>query len=530
MAADLRVVLLGKTGAGKSSFAEAIFGEEVFEMDDSANSGTSECQSATREVNGRNITVIDTPGFFDNRRNEEDLKAEILKCITECSPGPHAFLILLKVEKFTQHEKLCQEIVSEIKETFYEEAFKHAVVVFTHGDQLRKGMKIEEFVRGNEHLQDLLEKCGGRCHVVDNKYWKNNQQDEYRNNQIQVGNLLNTITEMVNNRGFYTNEMLQKVNRLIQEEERRIQSSSGHMSQEDRKSQAKKNVFNFLKKAAGVTTGMWFRSLLGVPVMVGTVALVLKAMRPAMGGVAAGLAGAAAASTVGVADLRIVLVGKTGAGKSSFTEAIFGEKVFEMDDSANSETSKCQSATREVNGRNITVIDTPGFFDNVRNEEDLEAEILKCITECSSGPHAFLILLKVEKFMEHEKHLISKIKETFSEEAFRHAVVVFTHGDQLPEGMTIEEFVRGNEDLQDLLEKCGGRCHVVDSKYWKNNQQDEYRNNQIQVGNLLNTITEMVNNRGFYTNEMLQAVNRQIQEAERRFQSSSGHMSKCSIT
>ncbi|XP_072232288.1 GTPase IMAP family member 7-like [Leuresthes tenuis] len=297
MAADLRIVLLGKTGAGKSSFAEAIFGEEVFEMDDSANSGTSECQSATREVNGRNITVIDTPGFFDNIRNEEDLKAEIAKCITECSPGPHAFLILLKVEKFTKHEK---EIVSEIKETFSEEALKFAVVVFTHGDQLRKGMKIEEFVRGNEHLQDLLEKCGGRCHVVDNKYWKNNQQDEYRNNQIQVGNLLNTITEMVNNRGFYTNEMLQIVNGLIQEEERRSQSSSGHMSQEDRKSQAKKTVSNNLKKAAGVTTGMWFRSLLGVPVMVGTVTLVLKAMRPAMGGVAAGLAGAAAVSTVGV--------------------------------------------------------------------------------------------------------------------------------------------------------------------------------------------------------------------------------------
>ncbi|XP_072232294.1 GTPase IMAP family member 9-like [Leuresthes tenuis] len=242
--ADLRVVLLGKTGAGKSSFAEAIFEEKVFEMNDSANSGTRECQSATREVNGRNITVIDTPGFFDNRKNVDNLKAEIAKCITECSPGPHAFLIFLKVEKFTEHEK---QIISKIKETFSEEALKYAVVVFTHGDQLRDGMTIGEFVSGNEDLQDLLGKCGGRCHVVDNKYWKNNQQDEYRNNQIQVGNLLNTITEMVNNRGFYTNEMLQTVNGLIQEEERRIQSSSGYMSQEDRKSQAKKTVFNSLK-------------------------------------------------------------------------------------------------------------------------------------------------------------------------------------------------------------------------------------------------------------------------------------------
>ncbi|XP_075307682.1 GTPase IMAP family member 8-like isoform X1 [Odontesthes bonariensis] len=466
MAADLRIVLLGKTGVGKSSLAETILGEKVFEINDTAISGTSKCQSATREVNGRNITLIDTPGFFDNRKNIEDLKPETAKCITEC---PHAFLILLKVEKFTEHEK---EVVSKIKQTFSEEAFKYAVVVFTHGDQLDEGMTIKEFVRGNKDLCDLLDKCGGRCHVVDNKHWKNNQHEKYRNNQIQVGKLLNTITEMVktNNGGFYTNEALQAENRLIQEEERCIQSSLGHVSQEDIKSQAKKNVTNLST-------------------------LISKVM---------------------AADLRIVLLGKTGVGKSSLAEAIFGEKVFEINHTVNSETSKCQSASREVNGRNITLIETPRFFDNRRNEKDLKPEIAKCITECSPGPHAFLIILKVEKFTEHEKEVVSEIKQTFSEEAFKYAVVVFTHGDQLPEGMTIKEFVRGNEDLRDLLKKCGGRCHVVDNKYWKNNQQHEYRNNQIQVGNLLSTITEMVktNSGGFYTNEMLQAVNRRIQSQE----------------
>ncbi|XP_072232290.1 GTPase IMAP family member 7-like, partial [Leuresthes tenuis] len=329
LAADLRVVLLGKTGAGKSSFAEAIFGEKVFEINHTAKSETSECQSATREVIGRNITVIDTPGFFDNHKNEEDLKAEIAKCITECSSGPHAFLIFLKVEKFTEHEK---QIISKIKETFSEEAFKHAVVVFTHGDQLVEGMTIGEFVRGDEDLQDLLEKCGGRCHVVDNKYWKNNQQDEYRNNQIQVGNLLNTITEMVNtnNGGYYTNEMLQAVNGLIQEEERRIQSSSGHMSLEDRKSQAKKTVLNFLKKAAGVTTGMLLGALLGVPVMVAAVVLALEAMDPVVVKavqVAAALAGGTAVSAVGVGVVAEAAAALTGAAYGGYIGYLEADKA-----------------------------------------------------------------------------------------------------------------------------------------------------------------------------------------------------------
>ncbi|XP_075307008.1 GTPase IMAP family member 7-like [Odontesthes bonariensis] len=317
--------LYGKTVVGKSSLAETIFGEEVFKINHTVNPGTSECQRETREINGRNITLIDTPGFFDNRRNEEGLKPETAKCITEC---PHAFLILLKVEKFTEHEK---EVVSKIKQSFSEEAFKYAVVVFTHGDQLPEGMTIEEFVSENKDLRDLLEKCGGRCHVVDNKYWKNNQQHEYRNNQIQVGNLLNTITEMVktNSGGFYTNKMLQAVNRLIQEEERRIQSSSGHVSQEEIKSQAKKNVFNFLKKAAGITTGVLLGALLGVPVMVALVVRALKAMGTAEAEVvkvavvtaAGGTAAAAASGVVAGIAAGAALTGAAAGGYTGYCEA-----------------------------------------------------------------------------------------------------------------------------------------------------------------------------------------------------------------
>uniref|UniRef100_A0A4W6EDJ0 AIG1-type G domain-containing protein n=1 Tax=Lates calcarifer TaxID=8187 RepID=A0A4W6EDJ0_LATCA len=270
LVSDMRIAVLGKTGAGKSSLCNTMSGRDVFKINHTANSETTQCQRISRSVNGRSITLIDTPGFFDTGRPREEMRSEIVRCITECAPGPHAFLIVLKLEKFTEHEN---QVIARIKQDFSEEALKYAAVVFTHGDQLPEGMKIEEFFRENKGLCDLLEKCGNRYHVIDNKYWKN-QQDEYRSNKFQVAELLNTIDKITD---CYTNEMLQRVQEEITVEERCIRTSSGNMSEEEITQQARVNVFEkLLIKAAGIATGALLGALCGVGVIVRVVYLILK--------------------------------------------------------------------------------------------------------------------------------------------------------------------------------------------------------------------------------------------------------------
>uniref|UniRef100_A0AAR2JA84 AIG1-type G domain-containing protein n=1 Tax=Pygocentrus nattereri TaxID=42514 RepID=A0AAR2JA84_PYGNA len=213
---DLRIVLLGKTGDGKSSCANTILNEDVFPIGHLSISETHKCESRTKLINEKEISVVDTPGLFVTSLPEKELKSEILRCIVECAPGPHAFVIVLRVGRYTDQEK---EIVNKLTAAFGEEALKYAVVLFTHGDQLSEDQRIEDFVKQSTELQGLVDKCGGRVHVIDNKYW-NQQQDEYRNNRVQVEKLLKTIEEMVRKNGglCYSNEILQEVNRAIEVE------------------------------------------------------------------------------------------------------------------------------------------------------------------------------------------------------------------------------------------------------------------------------------------------------------------------
>ncbi|XP_039897052.1 GTPase IMAP family member 7-like isoform X4 [Simochromis diagramma] len=411
--------------------------------------------------------------------------------------------------------------MDKINQCFSDEALRFATVLFTHGDQLPEGMKIEEFVKQNNDLRDLIKKCGGRCHVIDNKNWKNNQGDEYRTNKYQVAELLKKINTIIdaNRGGSFTNEMLQEVKRDIQQEEACIKRSFPDITEEETATKAKNAVFDMLLKAAEVKTGALLGSFLG-----GETKLVKEEISVGSAAGAAEVKGILPdAATTWESARRIVLLGKTGAGKSSTAKTLCGEPVFEVNHTPKSGTSECQAKYMSVGGRMVVFIDTPGYIDTNRSEEEMKFEILRCITECAPGPHVFLIVLRVEKYTEHEKAVIDKINQYFSDEAFRFTIIIFTHGEQLPEGMKIEEFVKQNNDLSDLIKKCGGRCHVIDNKYWKNNQGDEYRTNKYQVAELLKTIDKIIeaNKGGYFTNDMLQEVKRDIQQEEGRIKQSS---------
>ncbi|CAI5666233.1 unnamed protein product [Oreochromis niloticus] len=163
------VVLLGKSGTGKSASANTILtagkliggSNQHFQSYPSSTPVTTKCEVKILEIFGIPVRVVDTPDFF--YEEEHVNQAQVEECKRYCQEGHCVMLLVMQLGRFTDGER---GILEKLEKSLGWRIRESTIILFTHGEDLKGS--VDKFIGERSHLKRLVVACSYRYHVFRN--------------------------------------------------------------------------------------------------------------------------------------------------------------------------------------------------------------------------------------------------------------------------------------------------------------------------------------------------------------------------
>ncbi|EMD47755.1 AIG1 family protein, partial [Entamoeba histolytica KU27] len=163
---------------------------------------------------------------------------------------------------------------------------------------------------------------------------------------------------------------------------------------------------------------------------------------------------------------KLLLIGESGNGKSSLGNFILKKNVFRVSDSTISEADIPLKCFGEGDGRDVVVIDTPGFNDTNNFDNEHIQNIVNCVRVEGLQGIILTINFHNHRFTDNIKQIIKIINDVFKiKDIWRHVCIVWTECENSLSKRRIEKGKKEKEQFKEDLISFINQINKTDKEF-----------------------------------------------------------------